>query len=255
MEVICPSGLRGEVRRFKVRDERIITDARLGRSGRLITELLNAVWERTDDPGPYGGHVAAGGKLNWAKVSCADRYHALIQTRITTHGPEYEFQVPCRESGCQTPILHTVDLGALPCRAMAEEMRAGISSGEWCTTTLTDGRSIRFRPLLGEDEQWLAAIERDRPHETTTMAFVRRIVAIESVPDHPGKILEAVQDLDESEAGRLRDYIEGLEGGYDTGVMVTCERCGDTRQVLLPFGLGFFSRRKRSLGHATEASG
>ena len=49
--ITCPSGLTGRVRGMKVREERILADRKLAKSGGQVDELLGACWEETLDPG------------------------------------------------------------------------------------------------------------------------------------------------------------------------------------------------------------
>ena len=51
--ITCPSGLTGRIRGLKVREERILADRKLARSGGQVDRLLAACWEETLDPGPY----------------------------------------------------------------------------------------------------------------------------------------------------------------------------------------------------------
>ncbi len=51
--ITCSSGLTGRVRGMKVREERILADRKLAKSGGQVDELLGACWEETLDPGPY----------------------------------------------------------------------------------------------------------------------------------------------------------------------------------------------------------
>lgn len=49
--ITCPSGLSGRIRGMKVREERVLADRKLAKSGGQIDELLNACWEETLDVG------------------------------------------------------------------------------------------------------------------------------------------------------------------------------------------------------------
>ena len=51
--ITCPSGLSGRIRGMKVREERVLADRRLAKSGGQVDELLAACWEETLDAGPY----------------------------------------------------------------------------------------------------------------------------------------------------------------------------------------------------------
>ena len=92
--ITCPSGLQGRVRGMKVREERVLADRKLAKSGGQVDELLAACWEETIDPGPYA--LAEGAMLDLGKVLQGDRFFALLMVRALTYGPEYAFGVGCR---------------------------------------------------------------------------------------------------------------------------------------------------------------
>jgi hypothetical protein len=105
--VRCPSGLAGTVRGLKVREERILADRKLVKSNSIVDELLRACWEETTDAGPY---AFADGKVDWNHVLQDDRFHALLEIRALTYGPEYAFAVTCREEACRARIEWELDL-------------------------------------------------------------------------------------------------------------------------------------------------
>ena len=103
----CPSGLTGRIRGMKVREERILSDRKLAKSGGQVDELLAACWEETLDAGPYdfGDKV-----IDWGQVLQGDRFFALLQIRALTYGPEYAFAVNCGSDGCRTRIEWEINL-------------------------------------------------------------------------------------------------------------------------------------------------
>jgi hypothetical protein len=100
--ITCPSGLQGRVRGMKVREERVLADRKLAKSGGQVDELLAACWEETIDPGPYA--LAEGAMLDLGKVLQGDRFFALLMVRALTYGPEYAFGVSCRNDNCRARI-------------------------------------------------------------------------------------------------------------------------------------------------------
>lgn len=51
--ITCPSGLTGRIRGMKAKEERVLADRKLARSGAQLDQILAACWEETTDPGPY----------------------------------------------------------------------------------------------------------------------------------------------------------------------------------------------------------
>src|SRR5262245_2194140 len=97
--ITCPSGLTGRVRGMKAKEERILADRKLAKSGAQLEQLLAACWEETVDPGPYDfGGLA----IDWSKVLQGDRFFALLHMRVLSYGTRYEFAVPCENRSCRT---------------------------------------------------------------------------------------------------------------------------------------------------------
>ena len=124
--ITCPSGLTGRVRGMKVREERILADRKLAKSGGQVDELLGACWEETLDPGPYD----FGDKgIDWGAVLQGDRFYALLQVRALTYGPEYAFALGCQNDGCRARFEWELDLTELPVRPLTDESRAAFTDG------------------------------------------------------------------------------------------------------------------------------
>ena len=71
--ITCPSGLVGVIRGMRSREERILADRQLMKSGGQMDRLLDACWEETVDAGPYD---FAEGAVDWGKVLQGDRFFA-----------------------------------------------------------------------------------------------------------------------------------------------------------------------------------
>lgn len=96
--ITCPSGLTGRVRGMKVREERILADRKLAKSGGQVDELLGACWEEMLDPGLYD----FGDKgIDWGAVLQGDRVYALLQVHALTYGLEFAFALGYQNNGCR----------------------------------------------------------------------------------------------------------------------------------------------------------
>ena len=99
--ITCPTGLTGRIRGMKVREERVLSDRKLAKSGGQGDELLAACWEETVDAGPYD----FGEKdIDWGQVLQGDRFYALLRVRALTYGAEYAFAVSCQSEACRARI-------------------------------------------------------------------------------------------------------------------------------------------------------
>ncbi|HMA92363.1 MAG TPA: hypothetical protein VKP30_06735, partial [Polyangiaceae bacterium] len=118
--IVCPSGLTGSIRGMKVREERILADRKLAKTGGQVEQILAACWLETIDSGPY----AFGNSMDFSRVLQGDRFFALIQIRILSYGPEYAFAVGCENRNCRARIEWELRLDDLPVRSLSEESRA-----------------------------------------------------------------------------------------------------------------------------------
>jgi hypothetical protein len=235
--ITCPSGLSGRVRGMKVREERILADRKLARSGGQIDELLGSCWEETLDAGPYT--LADGGKPDWGKVLQGDRFFALLMVRVLTYGPEYAFGVGCRNDACRARIEWEIDLTKLPFRALCEESRAAFVGGNRFETTLPDaGKRVRFRLLTGEDERKLPALQRSAPEKLLSAVLGYRVLDIDGV--EPLAKRQFLEDLTMRDADFLVDEFDRVDCGVDTTIEIECPECFVAQEVELPFDKGFF---------------
>ncbi len=235
--ITCPSGLTGRVRGMKVREERVLADRKLAKSGGQIDELLGACWEETLDPGPYT--LPEGGKLDWGKVLQGDRFFALLMVRALTYGPEYVFAVGCRNDACRARIEWEVDLTKLPVRALSDESRAAFLDGNRFETRLPDaGLGVRFRLLTGDDERKLPALQRSAPDRVLSAVLAYRVLAIDGV--EPKAKRQFLEELTLRDADFLVDEFDRVDCGVDTTIEIECPECFATQEVDLPFDKGFF---------------
>ena len=246
IEIECPSGLRGIIRGFKVKDEALYLDQNLVRQGRYIGSLVASCWEQTLDPGPYENLLGVSGKLDWDGVLQGDRYFAFLKARVATRGPEYEFEIQqCGNGACRRRYDWACNLDELPVRKLDPAVKAAFMAGESSALEIEGLPAILCRPLIGRDEQWMARVAEKEPTKLLLWATVRRIVKIEGVGNDARKIKDFVENLDGAVADALRDGLEELDCGPENVFEVQCPQCGYYQQVTLPFEPTFFSGRKR----------
>jgi len=122
--ITCPSGLTGRIRAMQVREERILADRKLAKTGDQVDELLTACWEVTLEAGPYDFVDTV---IDWGMILQGDRFYALLKIRSLTYGAKYAFSVPCQNDACRARIEWELDLGELPCRSLSDESRAAFA--------------------------------------------------------------------------------------------------------------------------------
>ncbi|RJS14147.1 hypothetical protein DRW03_35485 [Corallococcus sp. H22C18031201] len=235
-EITCPSGLTGRIRGMKVREERVLADHKLAKSGGQVDELLSACWEEMLDADPYS---FADGKVNWGQVLQGDRFFALLQIRILTYGPEYVFAVHCQSASCRARIDWELDLTQLPVRSLTEASRAAVVAGNRFETTLPDaGKRVRFRLMTGEDERRLPQLQRAAPEKLLSSVLAYRVLDVDGVDARDKR--RFIEDLTLRDADFLVDEFDRVDCGVDTTLEVECPECFLRQEVELPFDRGFF---------------
>ena len=234
--ITCPSGLSGRIRGLKVREERILTDRKLAKSGGQMDELLSACWEETLDVGPYDFGAKS---MDWGKVLQGDRFYALLKIRALTYGAEYAFAVSCQHEACRARIDWELDLNDLVVRALSEESKEAFLNGNRFETTLPDeGKKVWFKLLTGVDERKLPQLRKKAGERLLSSMLAFRVIEVEGIDakDKRGFL----ENLTMSDADFLVDEFDRVDCGVDTGIEIECPECFATQDIELPFERSFF---------------
>ena len=254
--ITCPSGLSGRVRGMKVREERILTDRKLAKSGGQMEELLAACWVETLDRGVYDFGERS---VDWSRVLQGDRFYALLKIREATYGPAYAFSVSCPVEACRTRIDWELDVNDLPVRPLSEESRAAFVAGNRFPMTLPDaGTRVWFKLFTGADERRLPALKKAAGDHFISAMLGMRLVEIQGVDAKDKR--RFLEDLSMRDADALVDAFDRADCGVDTALEVECPECFGRAEVELPFDATFFlpgkerTARKRALSSSSPAS-
>lgn len=249
--VTCPSGLSGRIRAMKVREERILADRKLARSGGQVDELLAACWEETLDAGPYDFDDKG---IDWSAVLQGDRFFALLRIRALTYGPEYAFAVGCQNDACRARIEWELDLGDLPCRPLSEASCAAFLAGNRFETTLPGAtRKVWFRLLTGTDERKLPRLRRNAGERLLSAMLAFRVVDVEGV--EPRDQRRFLEELSMRDADYLMDEFDRVDCGVDTTIEIECPECFATQDVDLPFDRTFLMPGRERTARRRARSG
>ncbi|MEO1338046.1 MAG: hypothetical protein AAFV29_20545 [Myxococcota bacterium] len=234
--IVCPSGLTGQIRGMKVREERILADRKLAKSGGQIDALLESCWEETLDASPYD----FGDKtVDWDAVLQGDRFYTLLQIRALTYGAEYAFATSCSQTACRARIEWQLDLNNLPCRALSGENLTAFLNGNRFECVLPDaGKNVWFRLLTGADEKKLPQLRRNAADRLLSAMLGFRVAEIEGVEARDKK--RFIEDLSLRDADFLVDAFDRADCGVDTTIDIECSECFAAQEVELPFDQSFF---------------
>jgi len=234
--ITCPSGLAGQIRGLKVREEKVLTSRQLARQGHQFDRLLEACWESTLDPGPYTFDADA---PDWGSVLQGDRFFILLQLRVLTYGPEYAFRVGCSNPACGARFEWTVNVNELATHPLADEHRQSFIQGNrFETGLLSDGRKVFFRLLTGADEHKLSLMQRQSRDQALSNMLRLRIHEIEHVSRHDLRAF--IDDLSLRDVNALIEAFDEVDCGVDTMITIECPECFTLQEIDLPFGEAFF---------------
>jgi hypothetical protein len=244
--IVCPSGLTGEVRHLKGAELRLLSNQQEVSDGTAFDKILDACWVETKDQGPYGFD----GRPRWSAVLTCDRFYALLQIRIATHGPTYEFQVSCQSRQCRgKKFWWDLPLDSLPVKPLPPESVAVFRAGNAFAMPIgDDGAEVVFRLNVGADEK--AAIAMLQREVDFISVLATRIVKVRmrggAELTRARDVTAFLEELPAPELTRMFDRFEEVDGGIDTALEVYCPRCREHAEVNLPFDSGFFLPRSRS---------
>ncbi len=232
--IIVPSGMAGRIRGMKVREERVLADRSLAKSGGQLDELLRSCWEENLEPGPYDFRDKP---IDWGEVLQGDRFFTLLMIRALTYGSEYGFAVSCRS--CRARIEWEVDLTQLPVRPLSPESRAAFMAGNRFEATLPDaGKRVWFKLLTGDDERKLPALQRAAPDRLLSSVLAYRVLEVDGVDPKDKRAF--LEDLTLRDADFLVDEFDRVDCGVDTTIEVECPECREVQDIDLPFDSAFF---------------
>jgi len=254
MEIICPSGLAGEVRKLKGSEANVLSDRKAAKKGETYDKILTACWTRTTDPGPYDQPLGlAEGEVSppWGKILVCDRFYALACIRIATYGPAYIFPTQCPATVCGERFEWEIDLAKdLPVLDLPDESREAIRAGTNRFTSEVGGHTFVHRLLDGLAEKAVGKRAVKNRAELMTVALASRIVQVDDLT-RARDIDQWLKNADMDLQWELLKCFEAVDGGIEQTIEIECPDCYKVYEVVLPFeGEGFWipsTRKSRSV--------
>jgi hypothetical protein len=237
----CPSGLQVQIRGLKGKEGRLLGDKQAIRQGTVLETMLQACTEQVVDPGPYA--ITPGKAFDWSEALIGDRFYAFLQIRLLSFGAQYIFKIQCKDDLCRKQFEQQIDLEKdLEITRLSDEDREVFRTGGTFTTSLRDGRDVRYRLPTGADEK---KASRSRASNSALVDMLTlRIVSIEGVGESGSDIKNSnvrtfLEELDWSELVGLLNALDEHDCGVKTDIEIECPECGGVQEVPLPFARGF----------------
>ncbi len=243
-KITCPSGLIGEIRGLRVRDEDALMSGGVSAANAAMDDLMARCWAETKSPGVYekfAGGLDKDQKLVPSGMLQGDRMYLLIQLRRITYGNDFDFQVKCSNDFCEKNIHWEFQLSDLEVRFLSKESKGFLLDGNRFPVDLPGcKKKAWFKLLTGRDEKKLAQIRETKKKSISSAILFNRIVEIEGVnrPDLENFIL----DLEGIDAKTLRDGFEKMDCGVDTTIELNCPACKTKLSVELPLAERFLGQ-------------
>ncbi len=248
--VVCPSGLSGQLRKLKAMEANLLADETNRRKEEALDSVLRACWLETHDPGPY---ALNDGVLSWDDVLVADRFVAVLDLRIATYGRDYDFRLACEASDCRQRFGWHIDLADdLPRFELPSASVRGFTTGN-----RFDGhfpgcdKAFVFQLQTGRGEREAAKRLKANKARRLTVSLASRIVEIDGV--HTNDKLRFLDALDMDDVTSALEQMDAVDGGVETTIEVQCEHCGLTQEVELPLGKDFWLPIRKSPRSATTS--
>jgi hypothetical protein len=198
-----PSGQEVELVELTGREEELLTNQRLIKSGEAINQvLLNCIKRIGENKSPKLDDI-----LN---LLSGDRLFILVKLRQISLGDTVDLELIC--PACKETSFITVNLEELPVIPYHEER-------EFSFKLPTSKKQVKFGYLNGHKEKQLALLK----EPSLTSAMLARIVSVDGNP--PNK--KVITELPMRDRSELRREMLKVDAGIDTEVEVICQGCGN----------------------------
>lgn len=232
MDITCPSGLKGTLKKPKVR---VMNEMRkIANQHRIksFTYLLSQCWAKTIDPGIYRYE---GDEVPWREVISGDRFYILLMIRQLLYGPNYEFPVRC--ANCGKKFGWVLELDKLEVDLLSDEAKQVMLTDEKLFDGETeDGLPFRFRIATGRIEE---EVDEGDDEEELLQFVMPRLFSLGDVTQRP-LLREALLDLDQDVFDEIQAAIKAVDCGVETEIEVYHSACKRHQAISLPFDRRFF---------------
>ncbi len=200
---VLPSGQEVELTELTGREEEILTNRKLIKSGEAINRvLLNCTKRIGENTSPAMGAIL--------DLLSGDRLFILVKLRQISLGDTVDLELIC--PACKETSFISVNLEELPVTNYTEER-------EFTFQLPSSKKEIRFGYLDGYKERRLAALK----EPNLTSAMLARIISVDGNP--PNK--KVITDLPMRDRSELRKEMLKTDAGIDTEIETICQSCGN----------------------------
>lgn len=233
-EIILPSSIKNEegefvsgpkgvtIQEWMTEEEDVLSDTKKLKSGQAINEVLEqTVVEAKENPDNW----------DFDKMLVGDRTFIMLQEKILSHGPEYEFTSQCPK--CKETEEYTVDLSELEVQHLKSDKEEFVEEIE--------GYKVYYRLMKGKDVKRLQTLQKNNSDTLMTSYMILRTTKIEDPEGNPVNKRDFFP-IPSRLAGKLRSAMDENDCGVDTTIKIDCSnpRCLYEYEQELPMGKNFY---------------
>lgn len=218
IDVFPLSKLEFEYRGMTGKEEDLLTNEKLVKSGRALNMLIKGCIESID-----GKPIT---EQDIIKLKAPDRLYAMVRIRQASYGDVIEVEALCTNNRCKHRNYADVDISMLEVKTEDVKETDSIE---------IDGKKVTFGHLDGNGEARLLKVNKA---EILSESMSARIIEIDGI--HPNGVSKWIKDLPVAERLKLRKAMESIDCGIVTKVEVECEECETPITVRIEQAQGFF---------------
>lgn len=172
-----------------------------------------------------------------------DKNALLISIRVTGYGSDYDANITCPACGDRREYrfnLTNLEINRLGAEPIEEGKNA------FLFYLPVSKKKVVFKLLTGHDERKrdMEALQISKTMGINSVGAVtsnlyHSIISIDGIEDEI-KIRKFVDSMPAKDSKALREYMTNIQPGIDSNVKHTCENCGHSTTVYLPFTRKFF---------------
>ena len=212
-----------EVKLFTAKEEDLITDETLARTGETINALFDS--------------IIVDKTIRHQTLLSGDRNAILMKSRQFSLGSRYTYnwQCNCGRNNKGDILLDSLKYKNVPTRVCEPVFDIVLPS---------TGKLVKFKLLNGFDQDEVRRTEANRkkaglPPAMVSTRLVQMIISIDG-NDNKGQIQKFVIQMPSRDAKRLRSEYAKKAPDVNTDIVQTCNKCGLTKTMSLPLTAGFF---------------
>jgi hypothetical protein len=222
------------IRPMKVKEEKILSTARLVKSGEAIDRILDSCIDSPNIPS--------------SKLLLSDKGFLIITLRRISYGDIYEFGMKCQS--CEEKYTDSVDLKTLRVAYLDEN----IVDSDLEVTLPKSGHIIRYRLLTSKDEEIITRKQKQKrkvtnAHDYIDDTLIDRLILSTVCVDGDNldekNLYDFYENLSVIDSEALRDEIQEKSIGIDLEIISECPNCYAENQIILPIDENFFRHTRR----------